>query len=179
MTIGTQHNLAHILQNTPCIKDKSIPAWISNHKLNKVRNRINYLLPNFNFKTVEVYEWISNFTQHFIMDRWPKAIWLSLTLMVHMWNRICHYQFYIMLKTSFIGLDIHPRRKKSYSFHSSILFCEWFIKSRPICRVVSFVTDTIVFMIQVRCLLHPARRLPCKAIRWILTSQSLLQLSIH
>ena len=45
-----------------------IPAWISNHMLSKVWDEITYPYPNFNGRTVEVWEWISNFITHYIMD---------------------------------------------------------------------------------------------------------------
>ena len=38
------------------------PAWISNDMPSKVRNEITYSFPNLNGCTVEVWEWISNFT---------------------------------------------------------------------------------------------------------------------
>ena len=43
-----------------------IPAWKSNHTLCKVWDEITYAFPNFNGCTVDVWEWISNFTTHFI-----------------------------------------------------------------------------------------------------------------
>ena len=45
-----------------------IPACISNHMLRKVWDKITHPSPNINGYTVEVWEWISNFTPHFIMD---------------------------------------------------------------------------------------------------------------
>ena len=44
------------------------PAWISDHMPSKVRDGITYPFPNFNGCAIEVWEWIRNFTQHFIMD---------------------------------------------------------------------------------------------------------------
>ena len=41
---------------------------ISNHKPNKVWDEITYPFPNFNGCTIEVWEWISNFIPHFIID---------------------------------------------------------------------------------------------------------------
>ena len=35
---------------------------------NKVWDEITYPFPNFNCSTVEVWEWISNFIPHFIID---------------------------------------------------------------------------------------------------------------
>ena len=49
-------------------KSTWIPAWISNHILSKVWDEITYPFPNFNACTVEVWEWISDFISHFIMD---------------------------------------------------------------------------------------------------------------
>ena len=46
----------------------SITAWISNHMLSKVGDEITCPFPNYNGFTVEVWEWISKFTSHFIMD---------------------------------------------------------------------------------------------------------------
>ena len=45
-----------------------IPAWISSLMLSKVWDEITYLSPNFNGATIGVWEWISNFIAHFIMD---------------------------------------------------------------------------------------------------------------
>ena len=44
-----------------------IAAWISNHMPSKVWDEITYQFPNFNGYTVEVWEWISNFTTHVII----------------------------------------------------------------------------------------------------------------
>ena len=40
----------------------------SSHMPNKEWGEITYLSPDFNSSTVEIYEWISNFIPHFIMD---------------------------------------------------------------------------------------------------------------
>ena len=45
-----------------------IPTWISNHMAGNVFDEIAYPFPNFNGAAVEVWEWISNFIPHFIMD---------------------------------------------------------------------------------------------------------------
>ena len=45
-----------------------ISACISKHIHSKVWDEIAYPFPNFNGAIVEVWEWISNFTQHIIMD---------------------------------------------------------------------------------------------------------------
>ena len=45
-----------------------IPAGISNHMPSKVRDGITYPSPNFNGAAVEVWELISNFIPHFMMD---------------------------------------------------------------------------------------------------------------
>ena len=42
-----------------------IAAWISNHTPSKVWDEIHYPFPNFNGRTVEVWEWIMNFIAHF------------------------------------------------------------------------------------------------------------------
>ena len=44
------------------------PAWIINHMPSKVWNEITHLFPNFNGAVVGVWEWISNFIIHFMMD---------------------------------------------------------------------------------------------------------------
>ena len=46
----------------------SIPAWINNYLRHKVWVESIYPFPNFNSATVEVWEWISNFIPHFIMN---------------------------------------------------------------------------------------------------------------
>ena len=48
-----------------------IPSWISNHISGKVWDEIIYSFPNFNGATVEVWEWISNFT----IGMWKKNIY--------------------------------------------------------------------------------------------------------
>ena len=45
-----------------------IPTWISNYMSNKEWDKITYQFPNFNGCTVEIWEGISNFILHFIMD---------------------------------------------------------------------------------------------------------------
>ena len=45
-----------------------IQHWISNHMAREVWDEITYVFPNFNDYTVEVWEWISNFIPHFMMD---------------------------------------------------------------------------------------------------------------
>ena len=45
-----------------------IPAWISNHIPDTMRDEINHPFPNFNGCAVEVWEWINNFIPHLIMD---------------------------------------------------------------------------------------------------------------
>ena len=41
---------------------------LSNHMPSKVLGQMNYQFPDINGTTVEVYEWVSNFSQHVIMD---------------------------------------------------------------------------------------------------------------
>ena len=48
-----------------------IPAWISNPMPINVWDEITYPFPNFNGCTVKVWEWISNFIIHFIVDVIP------------------------------------------------------------------------------------------------------------
>ena len=45
-----------------------IPAWISNHMSDIMRDEISHPFPNFNDCTVEVWGWISNFTPHLTMN---------------------------------------------------------------------------------------------------------------
>ena len=45
-----------------------ISAWISDRICSKVWDRITYRFPNFNGCTVGVWEWISNFISHLILD---------------------------------------------------------------------------------------------------------------
>ena len=52
-----------------------IPARIINHMPRKVLDEINYAFLNFNGCTVEVYEWITNFIPHFIMDVFTYPPW--------------------------------------------------------------------------------------------------------
>ena len=43
-----------------------VPAWKCNYIHDKVLDEITYPFQNFNGATVEVYEWIDNFTPHFL-----------------------------------------------------------------------------------------------------------------
>ena len=45
-----------------------IPPWISDHMPSKVWGKISYPFPHFNSYTVEVWEWIHNFSPQFTMD---------------------------------------------------------------------------------------------------------------
>ena len=45
-----------------------IPTWISNHTRSEVWDKITSPFPNFNGATVAVWEWISNFIPHYILD---------------------------------------------------------------------------------------------------------------
>ena len=45
-----------------------IPALMNKHIPSKMLDVITYPFPNFNGSTAEVWEWISNFIPHFIMD---------------------------------------------------------------------------------------------------------------
>ena len=42
---------------------------------NKVRDEITYPFINFNGGTAEVWEWIGNFIQHFVMDVITYPLW--------------------------------------------------------------------------------------------------------
>ena len=52
-----------------------IPTWMSNHMPGRVWGEITYPFPNFNGCTVEVWEWISNFIPHFIMNVITVSCW--------------------------------------------------------------------------------------------------------
>ena len=52
-----------------------IPGWISNYIFWIVLDEITYPFPNINGATVEVWEWVTNFTQHFTMDAITYAFW--------------------------------------------------------------------------------------------------------
>ena len=52
-----------------------IPAWISNHAHNKVRDELTYPFLNFDGCIVEAWEWISNFTPYFMMDMITYPCW--------------------------------------------------------------------------------------------------------
>ena len=52
-----------------------IPAWISNHIIGKMWDEFTYPFQNLNSATVEVWEWISNFIPHFIMDIITYSYW--------------------------------------------------------------------------------------------------------
>ena len=61
--------LCHVLVNMFSTHGLTlISAWISNHNHYKVWEEITYPFPNFNGCTIEVWEWISYFILHFIMD---------------------------------------------------------------------------------------------------------------
>ena len=51
---------------------------MSNYMPSKVWDEITYPFPNFNGCTVEVWEWVSNFMSHFIMD--------AITYRFHLWE---------------------------------------------------------------------------------------------
>ena len=53
----------HKIQNPKLLKVKSM-IWFKMFQVNW--NEIPYSFPNFNICTVEVWEWIRNFTPHFI-----------------------------------------------------------------------------------------------------------------
>ena len=52
-----------------------IPSWISNHIPYKPRDEIPYTFPNFNGKTVEIWERISNFIRHFTRHAATSPCW--------------------------------------------------------------------------------------------------------
>ena len=56
-----------------------IPAWISNHMHSKVWDEIISRFSKFNDCTVEVWEWIRYFIQHFIMIVITYPCWDKVT----------------------------------------------------------------------------------------------------
>ena len=52
-----------------------IAAWISNQMSSKVWDEITYRRPIFKGATIEVWEWISNYILHFIMDVITHPCW--------------------------------------------------------------------------------------------------------
>ena len=54
-----------------------LPAWTNNHMPSKVWNEITYPFPNFSGCTMEVWEWISNFISHFIVDVITFPCWVN------------------------------------------------------------------------------------------------------
>ena len=53
----------------------NIPTLISNYMLSNLWCEITYPFPNFNGCTVEVWEWISNFIPHSVMDVISSPCW--------------------------------------------------------------------------------------------------------
>ena len=61
------------IQFSAILQGQLLLTWINfnlsmDHMISKVLGEINYPFPNFNGCTVEVWEWISNFIPHFIME---------------------------------------------------------------------------------------------------------------
>ena len=52
-----------------------ILAWISNGMPNIVWDEITYPFPNFNSKTVEVWEWMNDSISHYMMDVTTYPCW--------------------------------------------------------------------------------------------------------
>ena len=52
-----------------------IPAWISNHIHSKMWDEISLPFLNFKSTTIEVWEWMSNFILHLIMDVITYTYW--------------------------------------------------------------------------------------------------------
>ena len=52
-----------------------LTPWKSNYIHNTAWDKISYSFPNFNGAAVEIWEWISNFIQHYIMDVITLACW--------------------------------------------------------------------------------------------------------
>ena len=68
-----------LISDTSCL----ITAWISNHMHSKLCDEIACPFPSFNGWTVEVFEWISNFTPNFIVDVITYTCW---DFYVYCWN---------------------------------------------------------------------------------------------
>ena len=62
------HWVNRIFMGPLLLTETLIPAWINNHMPSKMWDEISYPFPNFNSYTVEVWEWISNFISHIIMN---------------------------------------------------------------------------------------------------------------
>ena len=58
---------------------------LSNHMPSKVWGEINYPFPDINGTTVEVYEWVSNFAPHFLMD--ACNIYTGIKVNPYKWKR--------------------------------------------------------------------------------------------
>ena len=80
-----------------------IPAWLSNHMPRNVWDEITYQFPNFNGATIDVWEWISNFIPHFIMN----------VITYHEYEEL-HTKGRMSLLTAFVGLGM--------SFHNYITY---------------------------------------------------------
>ena len=68
-----------------------IQVGISNHMPSNVCGEITYSSPNLNGVTVEVWEWISNFIPHFIMD-------VMEIKLIHERHHLCNLRAYSIIK---------------------------------------------------------------------------------
>ena len=84
-----------------------IPAWIGNDMSDKTQDEITYQFPNFNGAAVEVWEWICNIIQHFVMDviTWGEIFW-----------------FHIIIKHNKVGTTVYPK-KYAHGFCFAVLCC--------------------------------------------------------
>ena len=60
-----------------------IPAYISNHMSSKPWDEIIYPFPIFNGCIVRIWEWVSNFIPHFIMDEITYPCWMLRLRLIH------------------------------------------------------------------------------------------------
>ena len=129
-----------------------IPTWISDHRPNRVWGEIMYPLSNFNVVTVEVWEWISNFIAHFMMDVITHPCWD--------WSLF-------MLKAKDPKVLWHTRKAysscatKEYNISQLFVYVHIYIKYMP---YVSYVENKIVELFN---MLHgPAIQVSLSDVSW-------------
>ena len=52
-----------------------IPAWVIYYIYSNVLDKITYPFPNFNYATIEVWEWISNFSPYYTVYVITHPLW--------------------------------------------------------------------------------------------------------
>ena len=90
-----------------------IPAWKNKHMLSKVWDQITHPFPNINGTTIEIWEWISNFIPHFIMDAITKTRRCTAGYNHH--TQIA--QFWKISKTSFFWKGVTDIRVWINDYH--------------------------------------------------------------